>query len=58
MVDGYFPYVLKHKYPNGVFLNVIDKISLKYDENMEGDGQDNVVKFDQMGTKDFLPPSK
>lgn len=58
MVDGYFPYVLKHKYPNGVFLNVIDKIALKYDENMDVDGQDNVVKFDQMGAKDFLPPSK
>lgn len=58
MVDGYFPYVLKHKYPNGVFLNVIDKIALKYDENMDGDVQDNVIKFDQMGAKDFLPPSK
>jgi hypothetical protein len=30
LVDGYFPYVLKHKYPNGVFLNVIDKILVKY----------------------------
>lgn len=31
LVDGYFPYVLKHKYPNGVFLNVVDKIAVKYD---------------------------
>lgn len=39
LVDGYFPYVLKHKYPNGVFLSVIDKIALKYDQNMsKGDG--------------------
>lgn len=41
-----------------MFLNVIDKIALKYDENMDGDVQDNVIKFDQMGAKDFLPPSK
>ena len=32
MVDGYFPYVLKGKYPNGVFLKVTDKVAEKYDE--------------------------
>ena len=26
LVDGYFPYLLKQKYPNGVFLKVVDKI--------------------------------
>jgi hypothetical protein len=34
LVDGYFPFVLKHKYPNGVFLSVVDKIAIKYDENL------------------------
>lgn len=27
LVDGYFPYVLKAKYPNGVFLKVVDKVA-------------------------------
>jgi len=27
LVDGYFPYVLKAKYPNGVFLKVVDKLA-------------------------------
>ena len=27
LIDGYFPYVLKGKYPNGVFLEVVDKIA-------------------------------
>jgi len=31
LVDGYCPFVLKHKYPNGVFLSVVDKIAQKYD---------------------------
>lgn len=26
LIDGYFPYVLKGKYPNGVFLKIVDKI--------------------------------
>ena len=26
LVDGYFPYILKQKYPNGVFLEVVDLI--------------------------------
>lgn len=30
LVDGYFPYVLKAKFPNGVFLKVVDRISEKY----------------------------
>lgn len=25
ILDGYFPYILKAKYPNGVFMKVIDK---------------------------------
>ena len=32
LLDGYFPYVLKHKYPNGVFLKVMDKIAERYSE--------------------------
>ena len=27
LVDGYFPYILKAKYPNGVFLKVVDKVA-------------------------------
>jgi len=30
LTDGYFPFVLKHKFPNGVFLKVVDKIGEKY----------------------------
>ena len=30
LVDGYFPYVLKGKYPNGVFLKIVDKIGEQY----------------------------
>jgi hypothetical protein len=30
LLDGYFPYILKAKYPNGVFLKVLDKTDEKY----------------------------
>jgi hypothetical protein len=30
LVDGYFPYVLKAKYPNGTLLKVVDMIAVKY----------------------------
>ena len=47
LVDGYFPYVLKHKYPNGVFLSVVDKIGTKYEESLSTneEGNENVVNF-------------
>jgi hypothetical protein len=58
LVDGYFPYVLKHKYPNGVFLTVLDKIAEKYDESAGSKEGENVVNFDILANKDFIPPSK
>jgi UBX domain-containing protein 11 len=27
LVDGYFPFVFKGKYPNGVFMKVVDKVA-------------------------------
>lgn len=38
LVDGYFPYVLKQKYPNGVFLNVVDMIAIKYADYEKQEG--------------------
>lgn len=32
LIDGYFPYILKGKYPNGVFLKVVDKVAERYVE--------------------------
>ena len=32
LLDGYFPYILKNKYPDGVFLKAVDKVEKKYDE--------------------------
>ena len=26
-IDGYFPFILKARYPNGVFMKVVDKIA-------------------------------
>ena len=37
LIDGYFPYILKGKYPNGVFLKVVDRVAERYvDEASEG----------------------
>jgi hypothetical protein len=30
LIDGYFPSVLKARYPNGVFMKVADKLTEKY----------------------------
>ncbi len=30
LIDGYFPYILKQKYPNGVFMKACDKLAEKY----------------------------
>lgn len=27
LIDGYFPFILKGRYPNGVFMKVCDKLS-------------------------------
>jgi hypothetical protein len=37
ILDGYFPYMLKAKYPNGVFMKVVDKTEVKYADSLEGD---------------------
>lgn len=33
LIDGYFPSVLKARYPNGVFMKVTDKLAEKYGES-------------------------
>ena len=33
ILDGYFPYILKNKYPNGVFIKVLDYIEKKYEDD-------------------------
>ena len=38
ILDGYFPYVLKSKYPNGTFLKVVDKIDNAYDSDTDKGG--------------------
>jgi hypothetical protein len=37
ILDGYFPFILKTKYPNGTFLKVVDKTEVKYADSLEGD---------------------
>jgi hypothetical protein len=32
LIDGYFPYVLKRKYPNGVFMKVVDKVAESFND--------------------------
>ena len=39
ILDAYFPYVLKSKFPNGVFLNVIDHTADLFDESKDTDGK-------------------
>jgi hypothetical protein len=37
LIDGYFPFILKGKYPNGVFLKVVDRVAERYvEESSEG----------------------
>lgn len=55
LLDGYFPYVLKHKYPNGVFLKVQDKIAERFSE--EGSEQ-AITTFESKEQNEFKAPSK
>lgn len=55
LVDGYFPYVLKGKYPNGVFLHVVDMIAEKYGNQ---ENSERVASIDSLGKNDFKAPSK
>jgi|JI6StandDraft_1071083.scaffolds.fasta_scaffold01045_22 hypothetical protein len=34
ILDGYFPYILKQKYPNGVYMKVVDKTEVKYVDSL------------------------
>lgn len=54
LIDGYFPYILKGKYPNGVFLKVVDRVGERYvEESSEG-----VASLEGKDDRDFKPPSK
>ena len=33
LLDGYFPYILKHKYPHGTLIKVLDKTDEKYNKD-------------------------
>lgn len=55
LVDGYFPFVLKARFPNGVFLKVVDKIAEKYENESSSE---TISTFDSNENKDFKPPSK
>ena len=41
LVDGYFPYVFKQKYPNGVLLEVVDMIEHTYTKEISDNGNIN-----------------
>lgn len=55
LIDGYFPYILKGKYPNGVFMKVVDKTAEKYNEESS---EETINTFESNDNKDFKPPSK
>jgi hypothetical protein len=55
LLDGYFPFILKGKYPNGVFLKVVDRLAERYSEDSS---DENVVSFESKVDRDFKPPSK
>lgn len=55
LIDGYFPYVLKHKYPNGVFMKACDKLTEQY--SSEG-SDEHITSLEANANKDFKPPSK
>lgn len=56
-MDGYFPYVLKQKYPNGIFLKVVDMIAIKYDEYQKQEGE-SIKSLEGINKNDFKPMSK
>jgi hypothetical protein len=55
LLDGYFPFILKGKYPNGVFLKVVDRLGERYSEDST---DENVVSLESKVDRDFKPPSK
>lgn len=55
LLDGYFPYILKGKYPNGVLLKVVDKLSERY---VEESSEEAIVSLESKVDRDFKPPSK
>lgn len=55
LLDGYFPYVLKAKYPNGIFLKVVDKIDFPYDSDTDKGG---IQTFETAEEKLLKPMSK
>lgn len=57
LVDGYFPYVLKQKYPNGIFLKVVDMIAIKYEEYQKQEGE-SIGSIEGINKNDFKPMSK
>lgn len=55
ILDGYFPYILKSKYPNGVFMKVVDKTEVKYVDSLEGD---RIGSLEGAEEKQLKPPTK
>lgn len=56
LVDGYFPSVLKGKYPDGVFLEVRDRTNEQYDASGENNGE-SINTFGSQKNDEFKPQS-
>lgn len=56
LVDGYFPSVLKGKYPDGVFLEVRDRTNEIYSESNESKGE-RISTFGSQKNDEFKPQS-
>lgn len=56
LVDGYFPSVLKGKYPDGVFLEVRDRTNEQYDASGENNGE-RISTFGSQKNDEFKPQS-
>lgn len=60
IIDGYSPYILKERYPNGIFMKCINKVHLEYESNKERDynlnikGVEDNGEFKKMSKEEFV----
>jgi hypothetical protein len=48
ILEGYFPYILKIRYPNGTLLKALDRTDSKFDPEMK---EKNLLNLDENALK-------
>jgi hypothetical protein len=54
IIDGYSPFILKERYPDGVVMKVENHVKVNYEPNKKDDNKTNIKNLNDPGEKKYL----